>query len=739
LQTAAPARLTDRTWRAAQIVRYLGPAWIAQRTRLQWQRLSGSHIRHAANRRCRLPLAARLDDPGLADPEAYLEYRRERAPVLFRPIDRPNREHRHRLRAWDAAAGRSPVTEARDILRGQFRLFSWADVQTGFPPPWTRNPFTGHDITATQHWSRLPDFAAGDIKLIWELSRFTCTFPLVRAYARTGDEAYADAFWILVEDWLDRNPPYLGPNWKCGQEVALRVLAWSFGLDALLDCDATTPHRVARLGRAIGVAADRIAANTGYALSQNNNHGISEAVGLWTVGTVFPEFRQAGYWRRLGRDMLASQVRKLVYADGSFSQQSFNYQRLMLHLLIWTIAVDRHNGRDVGSFLASPVRRSAHLLYQVQDEVSGRVPCYGQNDGALLLPLSNCDYQDYRPVVQAAHFLTEGHRAYPPGGWDEDLLWLSGRESLDTESARHDPPRRRDLAATAGGYFTIRADQSFAFVRCPVYRHRPGHADALHVDLWWRGHNIAVDAGTYSYNEPAPWQNPLAATRYHNTVTVDGRDQMQRVSRFLWLPWLRSTGRAPRQSPGSAFCLFLGEHDGYRNQQCQVRHQRALLRIGDEHWLVVDHVASAGVHAHRLHWLLGLQAWDWVAGSKRLQLETEVGRYCLWLAASGDPPTTDSRVDLVEASPDTPDGWRCRYYRCREAALSLSVIRQGRRSLFVSLFGPEESEVDIREHTVAVLSRGWQADVQLGTTTAEPPIRSARLGGTFHDELPCLA
>ena len=40
--------------------------------------------------------------------------------------------------------------------------------------------------------------------------------------------------------------------------------------------------------------------------------------------------------------------------------------------------------------------------------------------------------------------------------------------------------------------------------------------------------NVALDAGTYSYNAPQPWANPLAQTAYHNTVTVDDLDQMER-------------------------------------------------------------------------------------------------------------------------------------------------------------------------------------------------------------------
>ena len=47
----------------------------------------------------------------------------------------------------------------------------------------------------------------------------------------------------------------------------------------------------------------------------------------------------------------------------------------------------------------------------------------------------------------------------------------------------------------------------------------------------------ALSAGTYLYNVDAPWDNALTHTAVHNTVSVDGSEQMRRVSRFLYLDW----------------------------------------------------------------------------------------------------------------------------------------------------------------------------------------------------------
>src|SRR5205807_824490 len=58
--------------------------------------------------------------------------------------------------------------------------------------------------------------------------------------------------------------------------------------------------------------------------------------------------------------------------------------------------------------------------------------------------------------------------------------------------------------------------------------------DMLHVDLWSRGHNVAVDAGSFSYADDE-WVRYFDATSTHNTITVDDEQQMILFRRFKHL------------------------------------------------------------------------------------------------------------------------------------------------------------------------------------------------------------
>lgn len=741
---------------AWQILRHMGPGWCAYRAYYAVARRSGALARRTpATAWEAVPLRRFLAEESLSEPERYLDYRcSPAAPAfLFKPTDR--QRYQPLLAGFDDRDS-TPIDEAEAILGGRFRFFSCHRLDAGFPPDWHRNHFTGERAPTAIHWSRIGTTGYGDIKCIWELSRFAWAYTLVRAYWRTGDERYAEAFWRLFEDWRAHNPPNTGPNWMCGQEVALRLMASCFALYGLLDSPATTPERVAMLGQLAAVSARRIRANIGYALSQRNNHGISEAMGLWTAGLLFPEFAAARSWRDLGARLLEREVLRLLYDDGSCSQHSVVYQRLMLHDCLWGIALGATNGQPLSLTLQGRVRRAAEFLYQLQDDESGEVPLYGSSDGALILPLSNAGYRDFRPVVQSAAFLTRGERLLAPGPWDEESLWLCGPSVVET--ARHLPsdatrghssppatdsaptrqptaPRtpRTDLRAATRGYYTLRTHTGFALMRCGDYApgHRPGQQDQLHVDIWWRGQNTATDAGTYSYNPPELWGHDFGLVAMHNTVDVDGRGQSDRVSSFLSLPWAAARITADLRSSRGRLAYLEGETNAYQRLADRVSYRRAVVRVGEEHWLVLDRLTGADDHTYRLHWLLGDWPCEWFPDEGRVLLSTPSGPYQVRLGCLSAAPG----LHFIRAEEGSAQGWRAAHYLDREAALSLSATVKASGCTFWSLLGPPEAcvsferdwmRVHLADRTVTV---HWSVDPTMRQMLSRVRVRVSPVSG----------
>ena len=507
----------------------------------------------------------------------------------------------------------NPVyTEAASILQGTLPYFGRQSFACGFPPNWFQNPVTGQRVSPDRSWTsmRFASPSYGDLKFILEPSRFLFVYPLARAYVLSGDERFPEAFWSAIEDWSRHNPPMSGPLWICGQESSLRILAFSFALHAFLHSPATTPRRIALLFSMIAAHAWRAEQTVGYARSQRSNHLFSEAVGLWTAGTLYPELKDAGKWQNHGARLLSEAVRDQITPEGAFLQHSFNYQRMVLQQLLWTLRLAEIHHIQLDPETRERTEVCLEFICNFVDEESGQAPNYGSNDGSHILPLASCDFADYRPLLQLGACVLRRPSSINPGPWDEPALWLCG------ESPPMGKRNRARPVLSVTGYHRIGTEKSWAMVRAGSYQRRPFQADQLHVDLWWHGVNLACDAGTYLYNGDPPWNNGLAGTAVHNTVMVDRQDQMRRVSRFLWLDWAQASGRSFSMSPSKASAsgiatdspdCFEGAHDGYR--RIGVSHRLMVRCIEEDAWVIVDDLIpddapDSRQHELRLHWLV---------------------------------------------------------------------------------------------------------------------------------------
>ncbi len=564
------------------------------------------------------------------------------------------------------ALGRVVVQVERERLGGV--------AEAAVIPDWHRHPHTG-EVWPLAPWTRLSDFGGADVKALWEPARFAVAYDLVRAAwiaeSTTGVTGAGETFWRLVESFREANPPGLGVHWMCGQECAVRVLAWCFALHAFADDPATTPERAGRLLEMLAAHGARIEANLAFALSQKNNHGINEALGLWTLGLLFPGLHGAERWKRRGRALLESEGLRQIYPDGSYVQHSLNYHRLILQSYAWALRLGDLAGRPFSAALRERVGRAAQLLLALTDRESGRAPNYGSNDGSRLFVLDGCGFADQRSALAAALWLAplgdKRRRALPPGPWDEALLWLGGEEPL-AAPVEELPPA--DLDAPDGGYYTIRNGGSWAFTRCAAYRDRPAQADLLHVDLWWRGSNVLADPGTYSYDGPPPWNNGLAGTAAHNAPTVDGRDQMERGPRFLWLGWPHGRLRRRAASLDGVLRLLEAEHDGYQGR-LGVLHRRTLLAAGETLWVIIDDLLGEGIHDLAWSWLLP-EATAWSLGEDAARADLPPGPVHLSLStrtSSGERLSAQLRT--VHGETPGPHGWYSPTYHQKKPALAL--------------------------------------------------------------------
>lgn len=405
------------------------------------------------------------------------------------------------------------------------------------PPEWTANPLNGKKISyENKKWWDIPDFDSdvGDIKLIWELSRYDWVLALSQRI-KNGDKKALDRLNVWLNDWCKNNPPYYGPNWKCGQEASIRIM--HLAIAAIILDQVKNPESA--LKEIIYLHLLRIAPTISYAIAQDNNHGTSEAAALFIGGSwlVSLGVQEAKKWYTTGRKWLENRVERLIDEDGGFSQYSVNYHRMMLDTLsiveIWrrNMLLDEFSKK-----YKEKAKSSARWLAAIVDHISGDAPNIGANDGARLLQIANTDYRDFRPSVQLAMVLHAGEKVYKKDGpWNESLKWLKisipEKNTLPTESKCYD----------GTGFALLNNNTAKVILRYPRFRFRPSHSDVLHIDLWVNGNNILRDSGTYSYNDEKKWSDYYPGTISHNTIQFDDRDQMPRIGRFMFGEWIKTS------------------------------------------------------------------------------------------------------------------------------------------------------------------------------------------------------
>ena len=83
-----------------------------------------------------------------------------------------------------------------------------------------------------------------------------------------------------------------------------------------------------------GIVAKPIADAFGYAQSQRNNHGLSEAAGLIAIGARLRGAEpRAAQWIEVGRQAMERMIIDQIAEDGWYIQHSFTYARVALDQL----------------------------------------------------------------------------------------------------------------------------------------------------------------------------------------------------------------------------------------------------------------------------------------------------------------------------------------------------------------------------------------------------------------------
>ncbi|MDQ1525034.1 MAG: hypothetical protein QOE47_2958 [Pyrinomonadaceae bacterium] len=522
------------------------------------------------------------------------------------------------------------VERAERIVAGKFDLLGLSGLDFGDPVDWHLEPIAAKR-TSLAHWSRIDYLnaaVAGDKKITWELNRQQYFAVLGRAYWHTGDERYAETFARHLAAWMQANPPKRGINWASSLEVAFRAISWLWSLQFFKHSPHLTNALYARALKFLYLHARHLETNLSTYFSPNT-HLTGEALGLFYLGTLLPEFRAAARWRATGARILFDQLERQVRPDGVYFEQSSYYQRYTTDFYTHFLALLRAGGDgdatrgesreevrgELPQVKLSEVKLLEEKLQALLDHLmhltlpDGTTPLFGDEDGGRLTWFDERAPNDFRQTLaNGASLFRRGDYKHVARAATEETLWLLGARGLSNfDALEAHAPAGDSRAFHDGGYYVMRdgwdADSNYLLLDCGPHGSLNGahaHADALALlGLAARGRHLLVDSGTYTYTGSSALREHFRGTAAHNTLVVDNQSSSVPESAFRWRQQARASCR--QWLSRARFDLFEGAHDGYERLDAPVTHTRSVLFVKGDYWIVRDRVETPGTHDYALN------------------------------------------------------------------------------------------------------------------------------------------
>ncbi len=528
-------------------------------------------------------------------PQVSLEEWRAKKPVFFfegKNIGIPLNPHK------------ALKKRVEDMKKGRFILFSKETHNLGTDYDWITNPITGYTYDIKQHWSTIPDLSeqTGDIKFVWEKARFSFITDVLRFDYHFKEDQSEFVFGQII-DFIEKNPINCGPNYKCSQETSLRIMNWTLALFYYKDSSNLTQERFQRIMHAIYWQLHHVFHHINFSrIAVRNNHAISETMMLYLSGLLFPFLPNTKKWSKKGKRWFEKEVTYQVYSDGTFLQYSMNYHRVLVQLLTWGIRLSDLHQKKLSPIVKLRAELSLHFLDSSTDPISGKLPNYGNNDGALFFKWTEDDFRvytsqlnDLRGVLYSA--VTEKQ---------ESQAWYGLKSLNKTKTNTQDIHEFND-----GGYYIHQEGSVKTFLRCGAYKDRPSQSDNLHLDIWKDGDNYLWDNGTYKYNTDKETVDYFTGCEGHNTLSVEGKNQMLRGGRFIWYYWVKKSKAKMKVTKNKM--VFEGEIEAFQYIKKGIKHFRKVEKnIGKNQWLITDSLLLADGLERSVYWHVNPKFFDLV-------------------------------------------------------------------------------------------------------------------------------
>ncbi len=438
-------------------------------------------------------------------------------------------------------------------------------------------------------WTANP---SADIEWLIVLHKFYYSAGLGLAFDETRDERYAAKWMELTDSWIATVPMGFLPSDVAGRRIQNWISAHYYFV-TLNATPSLTPEFYARFLNSLCEQVRHLVAN----LTPVRNHRTLELWAIFFAAIAFPEFREASQWLEFAKRELLANAQSDILPDGVHCELSTDYHHLVLRNFLYVARLAKLNNIELPARLHAKILRALDFSLH-SHKPDGNIPSLSDGDTGSFLSL-----------------LRRGHELYG----DKTMLYVasSGR-------AGHSPVCR-SRAFKDGGYFTQRsgwgelepfADERYLIFDCGALgAGNHGHLDLLSFEMAAYGQSLVVDPGRFTYHEPPPesgetnWRTLFRGTAAHNTVVVDGKNQTRyefHKRKF------KIKGEAPDHEL-KAFVTRNGFdylHGVARSHEYNATHERRIVFVAGEYWVISDVLRSCDEHDYDLYFHLSDKAFD---------------------------------------------------------------------------------------------------------------------------------
>lgn len=481
---------------------------------------------------------------------------------------------RHRTHAPWGDGLRVPKLEVAHIVERADRIVMGEVEQQAID-----HTFEGGDIDWFYNPTQVRDDLAVNNEWQWQLNRMGFWEVLGSAYLATGDEVYAETWVKHLRGWAAQCPRpedhgnYAHSCWRTIESGIRMAGSWPKAFCCFLQSTSFTDEDVVLYVKLCIEHAMHLRTHHRPA----GNWLTMEMAGLYSVGAMFPELKEAKNWRVYAAEHAYRELDTQFTPDGAQVELSPGYHWVALGNILTIPRVAKAAGFEgelPRDFLARAEKAFEFTLLM-------RTP-----DGSTPRTNDTPNRQDVASVMAV------GAELFPER---KDFLWAA------TNGDEGQVPNGTSVGFDYAGYYVMRsgwdADANMLCFDAGPTGLAHIHQDKLNVMMWAFGREVLLDTGGGPY-EKSKWRDYGLSTYSHNTVLVDGLPQ-KRERRFAQEPLADVTWVT-----NDVYDYGVGVYDELYGEALLATHKRHVLFLKPDIFLVWDVLSpkDGASHCYQARW-----------------------------------------------------------------------------------------------------------------------------------------